>query len=237
MRIWIDTIELKLLLEKKRQYIGNTYVGNISYILSGLIAVCSSYAVENQIIIDLIWIFGAILVVAGLKGVYHVAVHNYTHETLYKDIEALDKVTHPFSIVVIKDTYHEFPNHFLLYRDHKWSCNFFLNYRTQSQEDKNIAAIKARLSQELHIPEKDISLTKMGQVIQEKYAVKEEKKKVYDHSYYEAKIATFPKGLQGHDFVLDGKEFVWMTLEEMKNNKDIQEKNLDVVNQVSSFIL
>ena len=62
------------------------------------------------------------------------------------------------------------------------------------------------------------------------------KRKVYDQSYYEAIISNFPKELQEHSFVIDGKEFVWMTLDEMKNNKEIQEKNLDVVNQVSSLI-
>lgn len=164
------------------------------------------------------------------------AAHNYTNEILYKDIKALDKVTHPFSIIAIKDTYPPYPNHFLLYRDYKWNCNFFLNYRTQETDEKNIAFIKARLSQELHIPASEISLKKLSQVIQEKYAVKDQRKKVYDHSYYEAVISKFPKELEEHSFVIDGKEFIWMTLDEMKNNKEIQEKNLDVVNQISRLI-
>ena len=176
MRIWIDTTELKLLLERKRQYIGSSYIGNAGYILSGLIAICSSYDVESRIIISIIWLLGFILVIAGVKGVYRVAVHKYTHETLYNDIEALDKVTHPFSIIAIKDTYQQFPNHFLLYRDHKWNCNFFLNYRTQATEEQNLAFITTRLSQELHVPTEDISVKKVGQVIQEKYAIHEEKK-------------------------------------------------------------
>ena len=164
------------------------------------------------------------------------ATKKYTHETLYKDIEALDKVTHPFSIVAIKDTYHPYPNQFLLYRDHKWNCNFFLNYRTQPTEEQNISFIKTKLSQELHLPIANISLHKVGQVLQEKYAVKENRQKVYDHAYYEAKLTAFPEELQHHSFVIDGKEFVWMTLDEMKNDKEIQEKNLDVVNQVSNLI-
>lgn len=72
--------------------------------------------------------------------------------------------------------------------------------------------------------------------MQEKYAVKEDRKKVYDHSYYEAQLTTFPKELQSRTFVIDGKEFIWMTMDEMKNNRDIQAKNLDVVNQVSNMI-
>lgn len=141
-----------------------------------------------------------------------------------------------FSIIAIKDTYHQYPNHFLLYRDRKWDCNFFPNYRTQQTEESNVSFIKAKLSEELHIPVADISLKKVGQVIQEKYAVKEERKKVYDHSYYEAIMTNFPEKLQSPSFVIDGKEFIWMTLDEMKNNKEIQEKNLDVVNQVSGLM-
>lgn len=77
---------------------------------------------------------------------------NYTHKKLYEDIAALDKTTHPFSIVVIKDTYQPYSNQFLVYRDTKWQCNFFLNYRTQSSETENEQFIKQRLSNELKIP-------------------------------------------------------------------------------------
>ena len=38
MRIWIDTKELLLLLEQKKHEIGNSCIGNMAYILSGLTA-------------------------------------------------------------------------------------------------------------------------------------------------------------------------------------------------------
>ncbi len=239
MRIWIDTKELLLLLERKKHEIGNSCIGNMAYILSGLTAIYSSYDTDKWIPIWMIDILGILLIVTGGKGMYKVVTKkNYTHKKLYEDIAALDKTTHPFSIVIIKDTYRPYSNQFLLYRDTKWQCNFFLNYRTQSSEAENEQFIKQRLSNELKIPLAGITLVKLGKILQEKYAVKEAHSKVYDHTYYEARIApaAFPAALKEKTCTIDGKTYCWMTMEAMRQDKEIREKNLEVVNQVDSFL-
>jgi Ni,Fe-hydrogenase III component G len=51
-------------------------------------------------------------------------------------INNLDEVTHPFSIVAVKDTYNEYANKFLLYYDKAWKCWFFFSFHSQQENDE-----------------------------------------------------------------------------------------------------
>lgn len=53
--------------------------------------------------------------------------------------------------------------------------------------------------------------------------------KKYEHTLYLASIETFPDILRSERFTLNGVNFRWMTLMEMKEDPDIMEKNEDVV--------
>lgn len=81
MRIWIDTKELLLLLEQKKHEIGNSCIGNMAYILSGLTAIYSSYDTDKWIPRWLIDLLGIILIGTGGKGMYKVVTKkNYTQK-------------------------------------------------------------------------------------------------------------------------------------------------------------
>ena len=55
--------------------------------------------------------------------------NSYTNVDLYNDINKLNQITHNHSIIAIKDTFSEFPNRFLLYFDTRWSCDLFINFK------------------------------------------------------------------------------------------------------------
>ena len=61
------------------------------------------------------------------------------------DINKLNEISHNHSIIVIKDTFNEFSNRFLVYNDTKWDCKFFLNYK---ENINNESYIKEHLSNE-----------------------------------------------------------------------------------------
>ena len=62
-----------------------------------------------------------------------------------------------------------------------------------------------------------------------KFSVSVRIRKVYEHNLYIAKIKSWPETLKQRQFVLDGVEYKWMTLREMKNDSNIMKKNRDVV--------
>lgn len=157
----------------------------------------------------------------------------YNQESLYKDIEQLNEVTHPFSIVVIKDTFNKYPNRFLLYYDERWNCKLFFNYRTVEDNEKNIIS---RLSNELKVKKEDIAVDFVTEQIYRKYSVSDKKDKVYDHRIYHVDIAEFSKNSMENEFEIDGKKFYWMTLNDMEKDADIREKNIELVDIVKTSI-
>lgn len=160
---------------------------------------------------------------------------NYSMEKLQKDIQGLNEITHPFSLVAIMDTFHEHPNKFLVYYDRKWKCKFLLNYKTAAEHDE--ASICARLAQELQINLEDITIGKCAERIQKKFNPNEEIEKTYLHTLYNVKIANFPEKYKQSIFEVDGKSFYWMSISEMEQDKDILEKNMDVLSLVKECIL
>lgn len=146
------------------------------------------------------------------------------------------QTAHHHSIVAIKDTFQKFPNRYLVYEDKAWHCRFFLNYPTQLMEAQNVNFLKEKLSGALKIPMEDMDLTKKGQALQQKYSERHQEMRVYDHVFYEAKISDFPESMKQPSFKQDGVTYYWMTIEEMKQDSDIQKKNLDVVQEVEKLI-
>ena len=146
------------------------------------------------------------------------------------------QTVHHHSIVAIKDTFQKFSNRYLVYEDKAWHCRFFLNYPTQLMEAQNVNFLKEKLSGTLKIPMEDMELTKKGQALQQKYSERHQEMRVYDHVFYEAKISVFPESMKQRSFKQEGVTYYWMTIEEMKQDPDIQKKNLDVVQEVEKLI-
>lgn len=155
-------------------------------------------------------------------------------DVLRADIMNLNEVTHPFSIVAIRDTFNEYPNRFLLYYDTRWDCRFFPNYRTKAVEDENVENIRRRLSSELKVDADKISVSFCGERIQRKYSESDKVMKSYDHRLYSAALPLSGE-LCKDDFIIDGKHFYWETVGQMYEDAQIRTKNLDVVSFVSDY--
>lgn len=144
--------------------------------------------------------------------------------------------THPFSIVAIKDTFRESPNRFLLYYDTRWQCDFFLNYRTQNNESKNVEFIKRRLSEQLKVGIEKIRLEYRTEDICTKYSVSDKCEKIYDHRIYQATLAEFPENMKADRFTIDGISYRWTTTQDMEKDPNIRAKNADVVKLIEEYI-
>lgn len=108
-----------------------------------------------------------------------------------------------------------------------------LNYKTIDDESENEKNIINRLSQELKIAPEEIGLIKKRQEIYSKKSASHENQlRIYDHILYVANLSLFPEMIKEKNFDIQEKAFTWMTLQEMKQDKDIQEKNSDVLDML-----
>lgn len=218
----IDEENLNLLFRPLFTHEG--VIAGITGVVTGLAAFYNS---ENLI--------ACILCVAAvILEAYH-AIHVYRKRSLLKEIIDMDQTAHHHSIIVIKDSYAQYPNRFLVYFDERWQCRLFPNYPTQQTVEANTESIRKRLSGDLHIPLSCIHLEKKAQVLQEKYSPKHARRRVYDHTFYVAKIDQFPIEVQQKDFEIQGCSYSWMTISEMQNDPAIIENNLDVVDVVNKL--
>ena len=221
----IDESKLKLLLESKKVFIGGSLTGAVGLFAGGINAGVNAYEwgiLHYGMILLGIYMF-VLSVREGWKSM------KYDQKQMMTDIANLDQTEHHHSIVVFQDTFLPYANRYLVYRDKRWQCWFFLNYPTQQEEEKNLTFIKDKISWALKIPASSISLTKKCQVLQQKYSESHHADRFYDHAFYQGRIAAFPKLLESDAFDIEGISYRWMTMDEMKKNPDIQKKNGDVV--------
>ena len=213
MKLFIDKTELELLLEKNRDYIGNHHYDGIDKVFAGLtftvpsiFADYSSFLIfDGNTVKTILLIIGTLYTLWGIVNMINNFTKGYSHKNLLNDIEKLNKITHPFSIIAIKDTFKDFSNRFLLYYDERWDCKFFFNYRTVDNDKDNI--IK-RLSNELKIPIDSIHVDFKTESVYEKYSISDKKSKIYDHKIYYVEIDSYNDELKKDTFKIDGKNII-----------------------------
>lgn len=230
----INESDLRHVLASRKVYIGGSAISAISLLAGGLHELNDFRNSDSSWIAYILLGLGVLMMFVAIWEVYKAM--KYNHEKLGKEIIDLDQTAHHHSIVAIRDKFQKFPNRYLVYEDKAWQCRFFLNYPTQLTETENVDFLKRKISGALKIPVEVISLTKKGQALQQKYSERHHEMRVYDHVFYEGEISDFPEALQETSFILDGVTYYWMTLEEMKQDTDIQKKNLDVVKEVEKLI-
>lgn len=240
-RLLLDEYRLKLLLEEHRDDIGRKAV--LSDVFAGIVFVSQSIFATYFDLIGVpgvIWkcffiLFGSAFAIRGAILSFKAFRNMYTHKKLFEEIYNMNEITHPFSIVAMRDGYNKYPNKFLLYYDEAWACWFFPNFRTREPETDNIENIRGSLSAQLKVPQTAISLEMKGETIHEKYSKRDHRTKVYDHKLYDASISAFPETLRQNRFAIDGREYAWMSIADMEGNPDIQKNNSDVVSFVKEY--
>ena len=151
-----------------------------------------------------------------------------------KEIEDLDMIQHNHSLVIIKESFNDNMKRFLLYYDEKWDCKLFLNYKTQERGDE--AAIIANVVKELKLNQKKVKCRYITSKLQEKYSVSHRENRIYNHRLYELQVNRFSEQEMEKDFVVNGKHYYWMSIEEMEKDGNIRNKNLEVVDFVKEYM-
>lgn len=240
MKMLIDDKSLKYLLETKRDCIGfklssgidSTFAG-VGYLASLAIAQYKDLGILSGEMIKLVLAsIGLAYSIRGIVMIVKSVKEPYDQEKMYNDIKALDEVTHPFSIVAIKDEFNEYPNRYLLYYDERWNCNFFPSYKTV---DNNEESIKSKLSSELKVAEDKIELEYKTFEIHRKYSVSHQEDRVYEHRAYVACLSDYSDEMKNDQFVIDGKKYCWMTINDMEKDDAIMKTNADVVGLIKGI--
>jgi hypothetical protein len=239
MQLLIDEVKLNLLLEQKKQYIGRTVaVDSIVSSLSLLISVALAsfgdiLGVPGVVIKTVFVILGIAFTAKSLFDIYQSRKNNYNYGDLLEDINKLNEITHKHSIVIIKDTYQEFSNRYLVYEDSRWNCMFFLNYK---DNENNENFIKGHISNELKIKQDDISLKYLTSRVHQKYSVSGEENRMYSHKFYLATVSEFPEHMKNDTFECDGRVYHWKSIPELEADSNVIEHNLDIVNYVKELV-
>lgn len=240
MQLLIDSTKLEALLQRKQEDIGYKKLDQGCNVANALFVVYGGFSASPE---TALWA-KAMAIIAGGLGLYWSgcamvkAIKNtYNADLLQHDIENLNEIEHPFSLIAIKDTFNKYPHRYLLYYDNRWQLNLFPNYRTQATEEENIANIVGHLSNELQIPAQDITVEQKGYTLTTKYSVSDKVQKVYAHTLYQATIKKLPKKLQADSFMIGDRKYSWWSIDKMETDEDIREHNLDVVELVKHNIV
>lgn len=240
MQLLIDSAKLEALLQRKQDDIGYKKLNQGCNVANALLVLYGGFSASPE---TALWA-KAMAIIAGGLGLYWSgcamvkAIKNtYNADLLQHDIENLNEIEHPFSLVAIKDTFNKYPHRYLLYYDNRWGLNLFPNYRTQATEEENIANIISHLSNELQIPAQDINVEQKGYKLTTKYSVSDKVQKVYAHTLYQANIKKLPKKLQADSFMIGDRKYSWWSIDKMEADEYIRKHNLDVVELVKNNIV
>lgn len=240
MQLLLDSTKLEALLQRKQDYIGykkldqSCNVANALFVMYGGFYASPETSLWAKVIVIIVGGFG--LYWSGCAMVKAIK-NTYNADLLQHDIENLNEIEHPFSLIAIKDTFNKYPHRYLLYYDNRWQLNLFPNYRTQATEEENIANIVGHLSNELQIPAQDITVEQKGYTLTTKYSVSDKVQKVYAHTLYQATIKKLPKKLQADSFMIGDRKYSWWSIDKMEADEDIRKHNLDVVELVKHNIV
>lgn len=128
------------------------------------------------------------------------------------------------TIIFIKDMKN---NKFLVYYDKDWDCYLFPNTPGIELKPKYI---KDFIINMLNIYNEQINnIQHLGFLIHEKEKFPEKIKKWYYHDFVSVNIINFNENETGSCFGRKFKEYRWMSLDEMKSNGKIMERNKDVI--------
>jgi len=226
MKLTIDKRELELLIEKKKDYIGSSrnWLGALEAFLLLISAYTASYPalIIPSIVIKFVFSLIAALQLIMLIHEYY-KKPKYTKDDLIKDIERLNMTERKSSIIAIQNTEH--PTKYLLYSDLGWGLKLFPNFATVSDDTDNI---KRKLSEELEINAGCIHVEHKTTAHEIKYSTEHDEERSYNYTLYKARIDGFEHD-EEDSFSIAGKNYVWMSIPEMLEDKTLKKHNEFVI--------
>lgn len=240
-RIYLDDDRLKLILSEHKENIGNRISDGVEKIITAIafwipmvLSDFSKLKTIGLVIQTVLVVLGIVYTFYGIYYTYKSIRNPFNKDKLYEEIEEANLMKeHPHSIVLIKDTFRENTNRFLVYYDARWDCRLFLNYATITSDltldEENIAK---HLQMELKVSGDSLKGTFEFEKVHEKYSVSAKENKCYRHRFYRFEITEFSEEIEQDSFEIDGKKFYWMSIAEMEQDKRIMEVNSDIVGMV-----
>lgn len=228
--MYIDDNELKKLLTLHSQSIGHSKRDAIFTVASSIgfgYSVITGSSLGNPVFQKIMEIASLLLFVYSLCILYKAFFKNYTDKDLFMEIKSMDKIHHRHSLIAIQDTFRKYPARFLVYWDKRWQCELLPNCLTPDADVLN--NIKNDISSKLKIPVQDINLYEVVKTVNSKLSYSDNITKWYEHTLFNAVINNIPDNHRNPTFEIDGITYRWMTIHEMKENKNIMLKNRDVV--------
>lgn len=228
-QLLLNENDIKLILEENREFIGNNKLFGFDSLIAGvgfILTVAFSDFNAKWMKYALL-ILGIVYLIWGGKNIIHSYRHKFDKDILYQKLEGVNHMEqHQHSIILIKDSFKNNPNRFLVYQDARWGCKLFINYHTTPDDNVNIENIERHIKSELKT-ETD-SCVFLFEKLHTKFSASSGKEKCYMHKFYELNLKPSKTIRQDH-FTIDGKAFFWMSIAEMENDKNIMEKNSDIV--------
>lgn len=230
-QLLLDVTDVKYILEQNRDYIGRRFLFGFDSLIASigfLVTISfSNFKGYNWLKYPL-GIISIFYLIWGLHNMYiYYKSNHFNKDILYKQLEDINLMEkHEHSIILIKDEFNRNPNRFLVYQDSRWNCKLFINFHTQGNENENIKNIKKHIEAELKT--KSINCVYLFDKLHPKFSVSEKRDKYYHHKFYRLSVLT-NSDIQKDSFSIDGKTYYWMSIAQMEEDKNIMEKNSDIV--------
>lgn len=245
--IGIREDKLRELLNSRKEFIGTSSIpwdgwfADLAFLLS---IVMSDYKSILSIPADLIrgfffvafFVYTLILTIKTYRGVFK----KYTVDNLFEDIENSSDRAHKFNLIVIRNTFNLSSSKFLLLYDNRWKCYMFPYCKSIENEEENRRNVKSFLHSHLGIDEYFLRPAKVMETEHEKYSFSDRVYKHYIHEFFEVDIAEFIKRYPENTitksrFKIDGYKFRWFTIAEMTQNRIMQKKNKETIEDIMTF--
>lgn len=242
----IETREDKLceLLESRRKYIGERLIpfdgwfADAGFLLSLLVTDYRPVLSLSARTVKLIFwaAFAAYTAYLAWKT-REAVIDKYTVENLVEDISNSAERPHRFSLLVIRNTFDERTNKYLLLYDARWKCYLFPYVKGTEDEAENRRRVKAFAESHLGIPSTAVSVAKAFGSEHDKYSVPDKVMKHYVHTFYDVDISKYialhqDSPIKNREFEMDGYTFRWYTAAEMNNSREIIKRNKETVEDI-----
>ena len=89
-----------------------------------------------------------------------------------------------------------------------------MNFKTIEENNEN--NLIENLSSNLSINRSSIRCEIKGNQVDEKYSVSHKEMRTYNHRLYEVSISNFPEIMRNDNFMLNGKHYYWMSIDDMR---------------------
>ena len=244
--ISIEEKSLKLYLEKNKSIFQTKNVLGIGEIISGIsliiTLVCSEIKqgirfLSPHVVEVVLWIITILILLWGIfQLVLSIKSHN-TVESVYNDIVELSKCdgkSHIFNMALLKND--SLNGKFLLYKDVRWRCELFPNYKVLGDRydiDREKSNVLSNFSSDTGISKTKLKIQYKGEITSTKYSVGDKVNKTYIFHFYTLEAKSLNEQYT-HTFSYSGKKYKWKTLDEMYKSKNIKEKNSDVLDYIRS---